>query len=129
VRALATLGLTALLLTGCGGRTEDVHDAARAWTEAVRASEWSTACALLAPATLDEVESSAQRPCVDALPQEVVPPPQRRGRAQAFGSSAQVSWGSETLYLAEVAGRWRVWAAACTPTAADEPYDCRIAGG
>lgn len=119
-----------LLLAACGGAHDDVvRQAADDWARAVGSQDWEAACTLLAPRTLSELEKAAKAPCHRALPAEATDPPDRVAELHVYGKAAQVTWGEETLYLADFSGRWLVWAASCTRTGADRPYDCAIAGG
>jgi len=130
VRTLLALTATAaLLLTGCGSQSDDVRAAAQRWSSAVGAEDWALACDLLAPSTREELESSAQKPCEQALPEEATAPPDAEPEIAAYGSSAQARWSGETVFLSQFGSRWLVWAAGCTPTGHDRPYDCDLAGG
>lgn len=119
-----------LLLSGCaGGHDAAVHQATDAWTEAVRSGDWTTACDLMAPTTVKELEKSAKKPCAEALPDEATTPADSEPTVSSFGKAAQASWDGETVFLGDFDGRWLVWAASCTPVGADAPYDCDISGG
>jgi hypothetical protein len=49
------------------------------------------------------------------------------GRVEVWSDRAQVRAGTDTLFLTEVAGGWRVSAAGCTARPG-RPYDCEVSG-
>jgi hypothetical protein len=125
-RRLAALGLTATaLLTGCAGLEED--DVARvADTFEDPAGAPADRCALLAPATLQTLESDESAPCADVIAQV----PLRGGPVEAvevWGGQAQVRLAGDTVFLTETPSGWQVTAAACEPRG-EMPYDCRVEG-
>jgi hypothetical protein len=128
LRALALV--VVLLLSGCaGGHADAVHETAEEWRQAVRAGDWASACDLMAPVTVEELEKSAKKPCAEALPDEATEPAEEAPEVSAYGKSGQASWRGETVFLGDFDGSWLVWAASCRPAGADEPYDCDISGG
>lgn len=117
------------LLTSCDSNHEnDVRRTAGGFERAVTAEDWAQACAHLAPATRDDLVSSAGKPCDEALAEETLPRPGRISATSVFGTTAQVRYDSETLFLARFDGSWRVVAAGCTPNR-PRPYDCLLQGG
>lgn len=123
-----------VLVAGCGGpRADDAAAVARDFV-ATASSDAGHACALLAPATVQELEQTADARCDEALPEEGVSPVHTVTGVEVAGQSAQVSFGRHVVFLARFDNGWRVTAAGCTKDAADptdheKPYDCDISGG
>lgn len=95
---------------------------------AVSRGDGAAACELLAPATRDELEQSAGRPCAVAVLEEDVP---RAGQARdvnVYGAAGEVELEGDTAFLGEFPDGWRVTAVGCTARP-PEPYDCQVAGG
>lgn len=121
--------LLPMILTGCGSaQDEAVRDRAAAFQDAVSAQDWARACELLAPETRSELESAGRSPCVDALAEEDLPAPGALDRVDVFGTTAEVRYQGETLFLTQFADGWRLLAAGCTPQR-PKPYDCALHGG
>ena len=118
-------------LAGCGSvgeRGDAAADVALRLLTAVHGEDGATACATLAPDTLQEVESSAGQPCDQAILDEDLPSPGRVTGTDVYGQWAQVRLTDDTLFLAVFPGGWRVVAAGCTPRG-EAPYTCAIQGG
>ena len=125
-RGLAAVGLAAAaLLSGCAGLEED--DAARvAGAFEDPAAAPADRCALLAPMTMQTLESDESAPCVDAI--EQVPLPGGAVEAvEVWGGEALVRLGGDTVFLTDTPSGWRVTAAACRPRG-ELPYDCAVEG-
>ena len=125
-RGLAAAGLAATsLLTGCAGLEEDdVARVAGAFEDPAAAP--ADRCALLAPSTLETLESDQSAPCADVIGQ--VPLPGGAIEAvEVWGGDAQVRLGGDTVFLTETPSGWRVTAAACEPRG-ELPYDCQVEG-
>ncbi|WP_067438888.1 hypothetical protein [Nocardioides jensenii] len=121
--------LLPITLTGCGSGQEDaVRNAASAFQDAVHDQRWDRACAMLAPETRSELEDSAQTPCASAIPEEHVATPADPDDVEIFGTTAQLRYDGETLFLTRFGDGWRVLAAGCTPRG-PKPYDCHLHGG
>jgi hypothetical protein len=120
----------ALTCSACGGHGEDQGPryAATAFERAVEADDGAGACALLAPETRSELEQSAGSSCAQAIVQEDLPEAGAVDESSAFGTMAQVRFTSDTLFLSEFPGGWKVLAAGCAPVPR-APYDCSIQGG
>lgn len=104
-----------------GGVAEDFY-------AALARGDGAAACELLAPATRDELEQSAGKPCATAVLEEDVP---RAGKARdvdVYGSAGEVELDGDTAFLGEFRDGWRITAVGCTPQP-PEPYDCQVAGG
>lgn len=119
------MALGAVLLTGCAGLQEDeVGRVAGAFEDP--AGTPADRCALLAPATLQTLESDESAPCADAIGS--VPLPGGAVEAvEVWGGQAQVRLGGDTVFLTETPAGWRVTAAACVPHG-ELPYDCQVEG-
>jgi hypothetical protein len=123
---VAVVGL--LTFGACAAPAGPAEDVARQFDEALARSDWSAACALLAPATKDDLEQSAGTPCAEAMAGEGLSEAGPVARVQVFGTMAQARLAQDTLFLTRFRGGWRVLAAGCSPQPAG-PYDCRVQGG
>jgi hypothetical protein len=127
-QVLAVTALTALCCTACGdGGADAPRSVATSFEEAVGSGDGATACNLLAPTTLSELEQSAGTACAQAILDQDLPSASSPQDAVAYGSMAQVRYAEETVFLSQFDGEWRVLAAGCTP--ADPRFDCTIQGG
>jgi hypothetical protein len=125
LRLVAALLATATL-TGCAGlEDDDVRGVASAFEDPAAAP--ADRCALLAPATLQTLESDESASCPDVIGQVPLP-----GGAvesvQVWGREAQVRLEGDTVFLTETPTGWRVTAAACEPRGEQLPYDCEVEG-
>ncbi len=122
---LAAALLAAAAVSGCAGLEEDdVRDVASAFEDP--ATPPADRCALLAPATLETLESDESASCVDVLGQVPLPGGAVEG-VEVWGGQAQVRLGGDTVFLTETPSGWRVTAAACEPRG-EMPYDCQVEG-
>jgi hypothetical protein len=85
----------------------------------------SAACDLLAPPTRHELEQSEGETCDKALEQQDLPTGGSAGDLEVYGDEAIAHLSDDVLFLTNVAGRWMVLAAGCTPQP-DQPYDCEV---
>ena len=116
-------------LNACGsGQDAEVEGVATDFHTAISDRDGDAACALLAPSTVTELESSAGKPCPQAVVEEKLPPASDPVSVDVFGTSGQVRFDSETTFLARYEQGWRVVAAGCTPRES-HPYDCTLTGG
>lgn len=123
--------LAAGVASGCGTVTErrdDVRDTAAAFEQALGERAYDRMCALLAPATVEELEQSAGSPCAKAVSEDSPPPGGVVRRTDVYGNQARAVLSSDTLFLSRFAAGWKVVAAGCAPQP-KEPYRCRIKGG
>jgi hypothetical protein len=132
MRKLAVVAMVAVLvvsLSGCSGAGgAQVRDTVSGFYSAFHRHDGSGACALLAPATRQEVASSSGKPCASGLLGEKIPQPGRILTTSVFGDQAQVRLGADTAFVAEFPGGWKVVAVGCTARP-DQPYDCEVAPG
>jgi hypothetical protein len=122
------LGLTAVtvaatFLTGCATLQQpEVEQVATAFAT----GDAATRCALLAPATLAALQTSAGAPCGEAVA-SAAPAGGQVVHTEVWGDDAQVHLADDTLFLIRTSAGWRVSAAGCTPDG-DAPYQCRVEG-
>ncbi|MEU9955192.1 hypothetical protein [Streptomyces sp. NPDC050982] len=109
-------------------RRDDVRDTTAVFEQALGEGAYDRVCAVLAPATVEELEQSADTPCAKALSEESLPPGGPVRRADVYGNQARAVLSSDTLFLSHFTSGWRVVAAGCEPRP-QEPYQCRIKGG
>ncbi len=122
---LAAVVLATAALGGCAGLQEDdVARVAGAFEDPGAAP--ADRCALLAPSTLETLESDESSPCADVIGQLPLP----GGAVEAvevWGGGAQVRLSGDTVFLTDTPAGWRVTAAACQPRG-ELPYDCEVEG-
>src|SRR4051812_19152556 len=96
----AALPVVALLLatTGCADATAGPESVADRFEAAVSAQDGQGACALLAAATVDEVEQSSGEPCPKALLEDAQDGG-ARVESSRFGTMAQVRYRDDVLFL------------------------------
>lgn len=125
------LGLElAVGLSGCAGAQEaDVTQVADRFYEAVERGDGAAACALLAPETKAELETTEQALCAEAILEQSVPATERRVEAQVFGTMAQLRYDTDTVFLADFPDGWKVMAAVCTAAGPEKRYGCDVKGG
>jgi hypothetical protein len=118
----------ALLLTGCSsGHGDDVEQTVDDFGAAWEAQDGAAVCDLLAPVTQEEVESSTGMACAEGVLELDVPPPGGVTDVQVFATAAQVRAETDTVFLSQYDGGWRVLAAGCEPQG-ERPYDCELKG-
>jgi len=125
------LGICAALIlfatAGCqaSGEESALRTASEFVTE-IR-SDASRACELLAPDTVERLESLRPEGCEQALPGLDLPDAEVTG-VQVWGDAAQARSGQDMLFLRELADGWRVVAAGCQEQEGGEPYQCVLEG-
>ena len=131
----STLALVAALpvslLASCstlGPDTTAAADVAVAFHRAVQDGDGKAACGLLAPATIEDLESTSGQPCPDAVLAADLADAREVQDDRAFGRAAQVLMDGDAVFLAVFDDRWLVTAAGCTARS-DRPYDCTLKGG
>jgi hypothetical protein len=123
--------LSALALAGAAGcgaaEEENAREAATEFVTAVQSQDTGRACGLLAPDTVESLESQSSQQCQQALPSMELPGDQVT-EVEVWGDAAQARSSSDVLFLRELADGWRVVAAGCQPQGADQPYECELEG-
>lgn len=130
VMAMGVLSL-AVGLASCSAQVEQDAAASVATRFATTASaDPAAACALLAPATVEELEDSSDSSCQKALPTEEIPADSKMLGAEVDGHQAQVRFEGQTVFLTRFDEGWKVVAAGCTRHGSDEaqPYSCLVKG-
>ncbi|MFL6026340.1 MAG: hypothetical protein ACJ72G_07290 [Friedmanniella sp.] len=121
--AVAAIGCVA----GCTPASEQsARQAAAEFQGALRAGDTGAACQLLSDKARSSLESTAVRPCRDALAALQLPTG-NVGTGEVWGRNAQVALDSGVLFLAQFKVGWRVTAAGCT-SRPEQPYDCDVEG-
>jgi hypothetical protein len=116
----------ALLLAACAGtQDEPATAAARDLLAAAGRGDGGAACALLAPAAVEELEQSSGKPCDEAVLDEDLGSGDTRLDVEVFDTMAQVRFEDETVFLSRFDGDWLVVGAGCVPQPTG-PYDCSI---
>jgi hypothetical protein len=116
-------------LSACAGPdTTGPERAATAFGQAVSAADGSRACALLSPKVVTELADSAGKPCPEAVLTSKLPAVSPVRAAQRYGHQALVTTETDTVFLSEFPGGWKIIAAGCEARA-DQPYDCTVSGG
>lgn len=129
IRNLAAAILATVLLGGCGAPTADGGPGATAeqFREALANGNGQAACDVLAPTTVEEIESTQGAPCPDALAGLDLQTAGELTKAETFGRNAQAIFDDDVLFLTESGDRWLVAAAGCTARG-ERPYDCEVKG-
>jgi hypothetical protein len=108
-------------------------ETATSFYAAIDRQDGAAACALLAPATTESLESDADEPCDEAvLDGEVGATLASRaagsdGSASLAGRQAQVLRADDVVFLTVSGTAWRITAAGCDARP-DRPYDCVLEG-
>ncbi|RZQ64013.1 hypothetical protein EWH70_12135 [Amycolatopsis suaedae] len=114
------------MTAGCAAATEDgAARAAARFEGALLASDVTTACALLTPSALADLEPAG--PCPDVFGGLGVPAGEVT-ELEVYGDAALVRTGTDTLFLRELSGGWKVAGAGCHPAGAGHPFDCAVGG-
>ncbi len=86
------------------------------------------ACGLLAPETVESVESHGGTDCPQGLAQLHLPTGTQVRGVEVAGEGAQVMMADQVIFLARFPEGWRVTAAGCIRNDVDPavPYDCEV---
>ena len=128
--AALLVALPLLLVTSCSMLGPDptaADDVAVNFHRSIQDGDGSAACVLLAPATVDEVESTGGTSCPDAILLQDLPDADQAQESQAFGRGAQVVLDGDVVFLSIFGDHWLITAAGCT-SRGERPYDCTVKG-
>jgi hypothetical protein len=118
-------------LAGCGSageRAADASSAARAFERDLGEGDRAGICAALAPETRGEVEESGKKACVDGIRGQDLPAGGPVRSVDVYGRQARAVLASDTLFLSQFPGGWKIVAAGCRPRSG-QPYQCSLKGG
>ena len=119
------------LLTGCGADVEKQQAAAAADAfSAAVGPDPAGACRMLAPRTVESLESQGTGDCAKDLADAGIPPAGAQRSVSVAGHTAQVRYTGEAVFLSLFDTGWKVTAAGCTRSSGDPsvPYDCVVEG-
>jgi hypothetical protein len=130
VRLTAAIALVVLAsLSGCSSGNDDAAtQVAERLHASLRADDGSAACDLLSEDVQEELADSEGGSCEDAVMEAGLPDSGQVVEVKVYGTSAQVRYDEDVVFLGEFADGWKVTAAGCTPQAG-APYDCQVQGG
>jgi hypothetical protein len=130
VSARGGFALTIVLLLGAGcasSHEPDVEQVAEQLHAALRVEDGAAACELLSEDAQEELQESGDS-CEVAVLEAGLSPDGRVEKVSAYGTSAQVRYDDDVVFLADFPEGWRVIGAGCEKQA-DAPYDCKVQGG
>lgn len=121
----AALALCASALAGCASPDRGaVSDAARELYTAVVHQDGAAGCAALTPKAAASLESGGSRCAQEVVKLQLSGGPVRD--VQVWGDRARLRAGTDTVFLADLAGAgWRVAAAGCQKRAGGR-YECEV---
>ena len=115
-------------VAGCQAAGADpARQVASAFVAAIASSDSQRACDLLAPNTVELLESLRPEGCQRALPQLELPDAEVSS-IDVWGDAARARSGQDVLFLRELDAGWRVVAAGCQAQEGGEPYQCVLQG-
>jgi hypothetical protein len=123
--------LPVILVASCstvGPDSTAAAGVAAAFHRAVQDGDGNGACGFLAPATIEDLESTSGQPCQDAVLAEDLAEAHEVRDSQVFGRGAQVVMDGDVVFLSVFGDHWLLTAAGCT-SRGDRPYDCTLKGG
>ena len=125
--AAAAVILAVSACSTVGPTVSAAADVAVQFHQALTAGDGTTACSVLAPETVHELEQTNGSQCDQAVLDQDLPDAQTVQVSQVFGHGAQVLMDRDVLFLAVFDGRWEITAAGCR-SRGDRPYDCDVKG-
>ncbi|MFD6885310.1 hypothetical protein [Streptomyces sp. NPDC059957] len=131
VRAALCAGMVGVLIVGCGapaGRVDGARTAGEGFERALASGDGTTACGLLAPETMGQLEQDEKKTCAEAIGAEALPKTGAVRAVEVYGRQAMLRLDGDTLFLSQFGGGWKVVAAGCTPQG-EQPYKCALKGG
>ena len=128
VGRLVSVAFAFVAAAGCQvAGTDSARRVASEFVAAVATADAEGACELLAPATVELLESLRPEGCQRALP-ELDLPDAEVSSIDVWGDAAQARSGRDVLFLRELDDGWRVAAAGCREGEGGEPYQCVLQG-
>jgi hypothetical protein len=127
-RRAALLAVTLIVASGCSSTHEaDVEQVAEQLHAALRVEDGAAACELLSEDAQEELQESGDS-CEVAVLEAGLSPDGRVEKVSAYGTSAQVRYDDDVIFLGDFPEGWRIIGAGCEEQA-DAPYDCKVQGG
>ena len=115
-------------LSGCSSGNEDaVTRAAEQLHADLRGNDGAGACEMLSDEAQRQLAESGSS-CATAVMESGIPDTGEVIDVAVYGTSAQVRYDEDVVFLGEFADGWKVTAAGCSPEAG-APYDCQVQGG
>jgi hypothetical protein len=125
---LLPFALALAALTGCQVAGADpARQVASEFVAALATADAERACELLAPRTVELIESLRPEGCQQALP-ELELPDAEVSSVDVWGDAAQARSERDVLFLRELDDGWRIVAAGCQAQEGGEPYQCVLQG-
>ena len=127
--AAALVLVAAVSLAGCSSGNEDAAtQAVERLHASLRADDGSAACDLLSDEVQEELADAQGSSCETAVMEAGLPDSGQVVGVKVYGTTAQVRYDEDVVFLAEFPDGWKVTAAGCAAQA-DAPYDCQVQGG
>jgi hypothetical protein len=115
-------------LSGCSSGNDDAATkAAEQLHASLRGNDGAAACDALSDEAQKELAESGSS-CATAVLESAVPDTGKVVDVKVYGTSAQVRYDEDVVFLGEFPDGWKVTAAGCKQVAGS-PYDCEIQGG
>jgi hypothetical protein len=124
------MALALVALAGCGTGADEraARGSVSRFEAAIAAKDGAAACHELSSKATSSLESSAKKPCEQAILSAGVKPSRAVRDASVWVTGAQVKLAGDTLFLDDTAKGWKISAAGCKLSSPDEPYDCDLEG-
>jgi hypothetical protein len=123
--------LLAVPLAACGtaDRERDAAAVSERFHAALEASDGQAACDQLSEETASKLEQQEKKPCEEAILGLDIPKGGTGAVRRVYVRSAYVGLAEGSAdFLDEGPEGWRISAAGCRPTAAEQPYECELEG-
>jgi outer membrane murein-binding lipoprotein Lpp len=115
-------------LSGCSSAHDEAAEQAVEQLHAsLRADDGAAACDQLSEDVQKELTQS-EGSCATAVMEAGIPDGGRVRDVRVYGTTAQVRYDEDVVFLAEFPDGWKVTAAGCSAEAG-APYDCQVQGG
>jgi hypothetical protein len=123
--------LIAFLLSGCGtaDRERDAAAVAERFHAALEGDDGQAACDQLSEEAASKLEQQEKKPCEEAILSLELPKGGTVAVRRVELTSAYVGLAEGSAdFLDEGPEGWKISAAGCQPTAAEQPYECEVEG-